>query len=67
MYYTGDPIRDFENYDRDLERELRRLPCCAKCGERIQDDECWEIDGEIICTECLEDNYRRFTNDLIEE
>lgn len=67
MYYTDDPIADFERYDRDCEREMQRLPVCAECGERITDDDCYEINGEIICTECLNDNYRRSTNDYIEE
>jgi formylmethanofuran dehydrogenase subunit E len=60
-------LADFDRYDtKEIER-LSKLPTCAECGEPIQDDYCYEIDGEIICEECLNDNYRHFTNDLIEE
>ena len=67
MYYTDDPISDFLRHDAEQEEWLSTLPKCAECGEPIQDDECYEINGEIICTECLNDNYKRCTNDLIEE
>lgn len=67
MYYTDDPLADFDYYDaKEIER-LSKLPTCEWCGEPIQDDYCYEINGEIICEECLNDNHRRFTNDLIEE
>lgn len=66
MAYTDNPIADFLSRDRELERLLKRLPVCAECGEPIQDDECYEFDGKVICPECLEDNHRHWTEDLIE-
>lgn len=61
--YTGDPIRDFEERDRRQARRLARRPRCSECHEYIQDDVCYEIDGKLICPECLEANYERNTDD----
>ena len=48
------------------ERELRKYPKCAYCGERITDDECYEINDELICTDCLRDNFLKRTDDYVE-
>ena len=37
MYYTDNPVRDFERYDADREDELASLPVCDICDEPIQD------------------------------
>jgi formylmethanofuran dehydrogenase subunit E len=55
----------FLQHDAKKEDALERLPICAECGEHIQDDECYEIDNEIICPQCLKDNHRRWTDSLI--
>lgn len=60
MAYTDDPIRDYDNYYEDLERKLEELPICSECGEHIQDDMCYEINGEYICDECM-DMHRTYT------
>lgn len=56
MYYTDDPIADFNRRDRDQAREEARLPHCANCGEPIY-EKYYYIEGDIICSECLEANY----------
>jgi formylmethanofuran dehydrogenase subunit E len=50
-----------------LDAQLEKYPVCAECGERIQDDECYEFDGQLICSECLKDNHRRWTEDYIDD
>ena len=49
----------FEMHDREQEAKLENLPVCDCCGERIQDEYYYDIDGEILCEECLKENYRR--------
>lgn len=50
-----------DNYDAwcrhedEDNRKLVKLPCCAWCGERIQDSFCYEIDGDKVCEECIAD------------
>lgn len=58
MFYTDNPARDFAAWDADQQRKLDRLPECADCGNPIQDETAFYIDGEWICEDCIE-AYRR--------
>jgi formylmethanofuran dehydrogenase subunit E len=59
MYRTDDPYDDFLRHDAEQQAWLDSLPRCAICGEPIQDEYCYEINGENICEECLYENYRK--------
>lgn len=61
----GDPESDFDYLDRKQAEYEARLPVCEKCGETINDDEFFEINGEILCEECMRDRYARRTEDLV--
>ena len=63
MYYTDDAERDFARWDMEQARAEARLPVCDCCGEVINDDFYWEIDGEIFCEDCLNDRYRHYADD----
>ena len=54
MSFTDDPVADFLTHDREQADRLDRLPKCAHCGEPIQDDYCYEYEGEIYCEECFD-------------
>lgn len=64
-------MKDYSDFydDADYARaeEERKLPVCTCCGEVIQDDYYYEIDDEILCEECLKDNYRKSVDDYIED
>lgn len=62
-FRLGDPDEDFARLDMEQARYEARLPKCDCCGEPIQDDYYWEIDGEILCQTCLNEQYRKFTDD----
>lgn len=66
MFLTGDPERDFQRHEAEQERELNKRPVCYECDEPIQEDECYEINGELICPKCLKENHRKFTDDYID-
>lgn len=53
-------------YDAEKEAELDKLPKCAECGEPIQSEKCYEIDGELICQECLENNHMHWVEDYVD-
>jgi formylmethanofuran dehydrogenase subunit E len=59
----GDPLDDFDRIDQELARREARLPVCEKCKHRIYDDYYFEIDGEILCEECMKNRYQRRTED----
>lgn len=54
-----------DNYDRweqnqaEQDRAEENLPECSECGEKIQDDFCYEIEGEPICDDCMSRNHRK--------
>lgn len=65
MFRTDDPIADFHSYDAEQEKQLKRLPKCEWCNEHIQDDYYYEIADIVICEECLNDEYRKSTDDYL--
>ena len=48
----------FEWQEAERERWLAKLPVCSECGEPIQDEFCYEINGEYICDSCMEEHRR---------
>ena len=64
-YYGGDPGIDFDRFNADEEAALARLPICAECDKPIQDEDCYEINGELICPRCLEENHKKSTERYI--
>lgn len=52
-----DMVDFFNDYDREQNKKLAKLPVCADCGEHILDESAFYIDGEWICEDCM-DSYR---------
>lgn len=59
----GDPLDDFDRLDRKQAEAEARLPICDEYGHRIHDEYYYEIDGEILCEECMNRRYQRRTED----
>ena len=55
----------WEMHDAEQERKLDKLPRCECCGEPIQDDYLYEINGEYICEECLTENHRKSVDSVM--
>ena len=66
MSNIPDNYNQWAAHDADQEAELRKLPVCCECGERIQTDELYEINDELVCPQCMEDNHRKWTEDYCE-
>ena len=60
-----DNYKAWEYAERERERRLLQLPVCEECGERIQDEDYYDVDGEILCEKCMRRKYRRKTEDLL--
>ena len=71
MIWTSDPERDADRYldrlERDWERRMKHRPDCAICGERIEDDYAYCINGEWYHEECIEDCQQKFEDDYFED
>lgn len=65
MYKTDDPIADYDRWDAEQARWRERLPECEMCGERIEDDYAYDIDGSIICPDCMDKHFKKSIDDLV--
>ena len=61
-----DAYSQWEHRERQRERWLKRLPRCSECDNHIQDEMCWEYNGELICDRCANDNHRKWVEDYAE-
>ena len=39
--------------------ELSERLLCDYCDKPITDDHCYEINGDVYCQECLDNNFRK--------
>ena len=46
------------DHEQQMERQLAKLPVCADCGNPIQTETAFYINGKWICENCIE-IYRR--------
>ena len=61
---TDNPLADFDQWENEQEKWLRKRPKCDCCGRPITDDYCFEMGGDIICEECLNKAFRKWTEDF---
>lgn len=59
FFRTDDPHRDFDRWEAEQEKLLAELPVCDICDNPIQDDHYYLIDGDNVCPECLENEFRK--------
>ena len=67
MEYIPDYTDLYEEYEAEQESRLKRFPKCDCCGEPITDDYFYNIDGTYICETCMRDEYRKNTDDYMED
>lgn len=64
--YLPDNSDMFTAYDSERERRIRKLPKCACCGEYIQSETAYNVDG-LYCEDCFEewkDGIKVYVDDL---
>lgn len=59
MFNTDNPIADFARYDTEAYEWQQRRPKCYVCGEPIQEDYFYDINGFMICQECLDTYHKK--------
>ena len=69
--FTGDPYRDYDLHDADMQAKVDKLPICDCCREPIQGEDLYDFDGDLICEDCMPDYvkqlYRKKTEDYMED
>ena len=58
-----DNYSQLERHEAEMERRLSQRPVCEDCGEPIQDEFYFNVEGEILCEECMHDRYRKRADD----
>jgi formylmethanofuran dehydrogenase subunit E len=53
-------------YEAEEERWLSKRPKCDCCGNPITDDTFYDINGEYLCEECMNDRYLVCTDNYID-
>ena len=56
----------WEMQDREKEKWLQSRPKCDVCDEHIQDEYLYEIDGYLVCENCLEEYMKKNFRELTE-
>lgn len=63
--------QSWDDYCDQQDRWLSKRPTCGRCGNKIQDEYCWEIEpGEYWCESCKDEWLRdqcKNVDDLVEE
>jgi formylmethanofuran dehydrogenase subunit E len=67
MYITDDPIADFDRWDAEQQMELKKLPTCCSCGEPIQDEDLFDVNGDLFCKECMMEQFKKPVERYIKE
>jgi formylmethanofuran dehydrogenase subunit E len=55
----------WERHEAEQQRQLEKCPKCDYCGDYIQDEHLYDIDGTIICEECMERNFKKETENYM--
>lgn len=66
MFYTNDPVADFERYDAEQESALEKLPVCNCCGEPIQQERAIYYNDQWCCEDCEIDFWHGIRDDFLE-
>lgn len=54
----------WETHERRQAEAEKELPMCDHCTEYIHDENYYDIDGIILCPECLDAYYKKNTDDF---
>ena len=65
IFRSDDPDLDFIRHDIEQARMEARLPVCDDCGIRINADDYYDVEGEILCEECMKERYCKSTEDYV--
>lgn len=65
--YVPDNYDAYKQHEAERESWLSKRPICECCGEPIQDDYLYEINGDILCEECMKGEYRKWTENYEKE
>lgn len=48
-------VEEQSRIDAENEKWLQKRPICSWCEEHIQDEYAYEVEGKLICPNCIEE------------
>lgn len=48
-------VEEQARIDAENEKWLQKRPICSWCEEHIQDEYAYEVEGKLICPNCIEE------------
>jgi formylmethanofuran dehydrogenase subunit E len=54
-----DNYDQWESHERDQEQWFQNRLVCEDCHKPIQDDFHFEVEGDILCEDCMNHRYRK--------
>ena len=58
-----DNYSQWRHREAEEERWLRKKPICVYCGRHIQDENLFDINGELYHEECAFSEFKKYTED----
>lgn len=65
IFRSDDPIADFNRQEANRNAWLKKRPVCCHCGHHIQDENIYDIEGNLLHEDCMNERYRKYTEDYI--
>lgn len=65
--YIPDYTDQYQEYEAEQEARLENYPRCDCCGEPILDEYFYDIDGTYFHENCLKEEFRKKTEDYMED
>lgn len=66
MFYSDDPVADFDRWDAEQNRWLERRPKCEHCHEHIQEERLMNVEGSLYHTKCAVEVFSEWTEEHTE-
>lgn len=66
MFYSDNPIKDWDDYCDYQERQFAKFPICQECGA-VMTDMVYDIHGELLCEDCVNELFRTDAEKYVQE
>lgn len=63
MFWTDDPLKDFNRCEAERYLWEQSRPLCFDCGDPITGEYLWEFHGYYYCEDCVR-NHRERIDDI---
>ena len=63
--YVPDNYDLWKAHDAEQQRKLERLPKCDYCDNPIIEEFYYDLDGDIVCEDCLDRFFKKAVDDYV--